>query len=672
MTQFTEFKTAFKAKAEKSSRKKFEGRETSLADQLDQLRAARTTLQFFVKNGHQRAPARVADADGMLKGLVKELIAAQALGASGDYEEAYELLGPAKVNAEKALAYVVAARDELLYQDPKNLIACEMADDWQGPPPKVHPASIKGFDALDDAAAVKAFRVVGSKINDGKKLLDRLLTDPEYASDPAVVPELKDVTDLMWFLRNKAEESAGAAFEKGALSIPDDGNLLRGYLDRCQEVYNRFSSHIKAQQDKVGGSARAVDAYEGDIQTNPDGLLPYSMNTMLVQSLQMEGSGEQRLYIKLETEGSRYGAATGGAAMGGMLRATDKGKRKALEVDPALQKMRADVDAATLPASRAALPADMERTIEHGKNLGKMMVGMAHHGKLKGFKRFAEDAIDGKKADFVKDSPYAAIVKAVEAFKAPTLMAIVTHGNYKAEINQMVDNLERLTAADVSEAIVGGVEPTRAMVAAVEDGIASFTKFLEDHGMAQDKESRVGSEVVLSADFLKPAGVDSASITAEMKARRKELRGRNPDELSAQRLQGLIDTALRSMARAKNFLKDATVQAAAEALQTEVAAARKQIVDLKRFDARWARERLAKHKALLEKRMAEFDADTLKLSARRAQKVYDEAMCSAFEVRQMAHLQGESAVVRAVDEVAALAEDFIEVIDALEQRAKTV
>ena len=449
----------------------------------------------------------------MLKGLVKELAAAQALAERGDFDAGHAALATVKANAGKALTYVAEARDELLFRDPKNLIACEMGEDWQGPPPKVHPASIKGFDGLDAVAAEKAFKAVGAKIASGKQLLDRLLTDPDYASDPNVAPELKDVTDLMWFLRNKAEESAGAAFEKGALSIPDEGNLLRGYLDRCQQVYNRFSSHIKAQQDKVGGSARAVDAYEGDIEKNPDGLLPYSMNTMLVQSLQMEGSGEQRLYIKLETEGSRYGAATGGAAMGGMLRATDKGKRKALEVDPALQKMRADVDAETLPTSRAALPADMERTIEHGKNLGKMMVGMAHHGRLKNFKRFAEDGIVGqkKKADFVKDSPYGAILKAVEAFKAPSLTAIVTHGNYKVEINQMVDNLARLTAADVREAVVGGVEPTPKMVAAVDDGIAAFMRFLDDHGMAQDKESRVGSEVVLSADFLKPAGIDSGA-----------------------------------------------------------------------------------------------------------------------------------------------------------------
>lgn len=667
--QYTEFKTAFKAKAEKSSRKKFEDREAGVADKIEQARAARATLKFFVDKGHARAPQRVADADKMLTGLDQALAAAQALaqGAKPDYEAAYEQLAPVKANAEKVLAFVVDSRDELLYQDPKNLIACEMGDDWQGPAPKVHPASIKGFDGLDAAGAAKAMRVVGEKIKNGKQLLDRLLTDPDYASDPNVAPDLKDVTDLMWFLRNKAEESAGAAFEKGALSIPDDGNLLRAYFDRCQEVYNRFSSHIKAQQDKAGGSARAIDAYEGDIQTNPDGLLPYSMNTMLIQSLQMEGTGEQRLYIKLETEGSRYGAATGGAATAGMLKPTDKGKKKALEVDPAMQKMRADTDAATLPKSRKALPQDMERTIEHGKNLGRMMVGMAHHGKLKGFKRFAEDAVDGKKADFVKDSPYAAIIKAVEAFKSPTLTAIVTKGNYKAEINQMVDNLERLTAADVSEAIVGGAEPTDAMVAAVEDGIAAFMKFLDAHGMAQDKESRVGSEVVLSADFLKPAGVDSKTIAAEMKSKRKELRARNPDELSAARLQALIDTALRSMSRAKNFLKDSAVQAAAADLQKEVAAVRQQIAGLKKFDATWALDRLGRRKTILETRIGEFDGDTLKLTVKQAQKLYDDAMRAAFEVRQMAHLANEATVVKAVDEVAALADDFIDVINTLEK-----
>jgi len=664
----TEFKKAFKVKAEKSAKKKFEGREHGVSEKIAQLREARATLQFFVKKGNARAPQRLADADKILDGLEREFAASQALGTQAKYEEAYELLGPIKATAEKSLQFVVDARDELLFQDPENRIEIPMGKDWKGPPPKVHPASIKGFDKLDEDAAEEAFRVVGEKLQNGKQLLDRLLTDPEYASDPDVAPALKDVTDLMWYLRNKAEESAGAAFEKGALSIPDDGNLLRGYFDRCTEVYNRYSSHIKAQQEKAGGTARAVDAYEGDIVDNPDGLLPYSMNTMLIQSLKMEGTGEQRLYIKLETEGSRYGAPTASGATGGLLRPTDKGKRKALEVDPQLQKARADIDAATLPQSRDALPADMERTVEHGKNLVRTVVGAGHHGRLKGFKRFAEDAIDGKKADLVKDTSYGAIVKAVAALGSPELSAIVENGNYTAEINQMIANLERLARTDVNDHVKPGLKSLDGKLDAVDEGVAAFTTFLEAHGLADNKESRVGSEVVLSADFLKPAGLDSGAVVADLKAKLKDLKRRNPDELLEARLQGLVDAARSSMARAKNFLKDAAVRDAAEKLEKEVVAVRSQIARLTRFDAPWALGRLRSQTTALQSKMDEFDADTLGISAKRAQKLYDDAMRAAFEVRQLAHLAEDAAVARAVDEVAELADNFIEVITELETR----
>jgi hypothetical protein len=664
----TEFKKAFKVKAEKSAKKKFDGRQHSVSGKIARLREARATLQFFVNKGNPRAPQRLADADKILVGLEREFAAAQALGAQAQYDEAYEQLAPIKANAEKGLQYIVDARDELLFQDPNNLIEIKMGKDWKGPAPKVHPASIKGFDTLDEDAAEEAFRVVGKKLQNGRQLLDRLLTDPEYASDPDVAPALKDVTDLMWYLRNKAEESAGAAFEKGALSIPDDGNLLRGYFDRCTEVYNRYSSHIKAQQDKAGGTARAVDAYEGDIVENPDGLLPYSMNTMLVQSLKMEGTGEQRLYIKLETEGSRYGAPTASGATGGLLRPTDKGKRKALEVDPQMQKDRADIDAATLPTSRDALPADMERTIEHGKNLVRTIVGAGHHGKLKGFKRFAEDAIDGKKADLVKDTPYAAIVKAVAALGSSELSGIVEDGNYKAEINQMVANLERLARIDVNDYLRPGVKSVDAKLDAVNQGVAAFIQFLEAHGLSDNKESRVGSEVVLSADFLKPAGLDSPSIAAELLAKLKDMKQRDPEELLGSRLQGLIDAARSSMARAKNFLKDAAVRDAAEKLEQEVVAVRDQIARLTRFDAPWALGRLHDQTTALQSKIDDFDADVLNISAKQAQKLYDDALRAAFEVRQLGHLADDGAVTRAVEEVAARADSFIEVITELEAR----
>jgi hypothetical protein len=122
------------------------------------------------------------------------------------------------------------------------------------------------------------------------------------------------------------------------------------------------------------------------------------------------------------------------------------------------------------------------------------------------------------------------------------------------------------------------------------------------------------------------------------------------------------------MARAKNFLKDAAVRDAAEKLEKEVVAVRDQIARLTRFDARWALGRLHDQTTALQSKIDDFDADVLNISAKQAQKLYDDALRAAFEVRQLKHLADDGAVARAVEEVAARADNFIEVIAELENR----
>jgi hypothetical protein len=136
----------------------------------------------------------------------------------------------------------------------------------------------------------------------------------------------------------------------------------------------------------------------------------------------------------------------------------------------------------------------------------------------------------------------------------------------------------------------------------------------------------------------------------------------------AARLQGLIDAARSSMARAKNFLKDAAVRDAAEKLDSEVVAVRDQIARLTRFDARWALGRLHAQATALQGKIDDFDADVLDISAKQAQKLYDDALRAAFEVRQLGHLANDGAVARAAEDVAARADDFIDVITELERR----
>jgi hypothetical protein len=120
--------------------------------------------------------------------------------------------------------------------------------------------------------------------------------------------------------------------------------------------------------------------------------------------------------------------------------------------------------------------------------------------------------------------------------------------------------------------------------------------------------------------------------------------------------------------RAKNFLKDAAVRDAAERLDSEVVAVRDQIARLTRFGARWALGRLHAQATAIQGKIDDFDADVLDISAKQAQQLYDDALRAAFEVRQLGHLANDGAVARAVEDVAARADDFIDVITELERR----
>jgi hypothetical protein len=146
------------------------------------------------------------------------------------------------------------------------------------------------------------------------------------------------------------------------------------------------------------------------------------------------------------------------------------------------------------------------------------------------------------------------------------------------------------------------------------------------------------------------------------------MKQRDAEDLLGSRPQGLIDAARSSMARAKNFLKDAAVRDAAERLDSEVVAVRDQIARLTRFGARWALGRLHAQATAIQGKIDDFDADVLDISAKQAQKLYDDALRAAFEVRQLGHLANDGAVARAVEDVAARADDFIDVITELERR----
>lgn len=640
---FDKFKKAFKVKRTNDFNRRKGKVEAALAEILQAI----DPLEALLDNGNESARLPLNAARSSHRALVDRLAQAEALVA-GKPDEAYKLLKDIKKQAKLAAKAALKAREEKVFQDPGSRVELDMGDDWQGPAPKIHPAAIKGFETLSKAEIAQATKDIGDKIRNGKQLLDGLLTRPEDFLDKE--PEIKEITDLMWYLRNKAEEMVGEPFEKGALSLPDNGNLLRGYLDRCQEVYNRYSSHIKAQQEKVGGSARAVDAYEGDIRTNPDSLLPYGMNTMLVQSMQIEGTGEQRLYVKLETESARLGAKS----LTAMASAYAK---YGLDVDPQFAESRGDVDFATLPQSRPQHEHDMERTKEHGKNLI-----IKQKSRIKGLKRFTENEIGGNKDTVGKElvPRYEAIVKVAKKLELD--VDLLKAGNYKKEVNEMIANLEAFTATLEAAELDndGAAKLTRAF--------DEFTDYCIAKGLDQNAQSRVMTEVVLTSDFLAPDGVTGETVLRELTAKLEELGRRNPDELNPGTLQALANAARRSLQKAANFMASPGVKDAAAALQAEIDRVSNELELLRHIApaaaSRLLRERLTEM-AELRRRSLLVDADDFP-TPQEAQSAYDRALQIAHAISKFEHLGMQGEVQRLLNQVIAEADEFIDVIEAAE------
>lgn len=352
--------------------------------------------------------------------------------------------------------------------DPGHRLEIDLGPDWQGPKPTIHPGAIKGYERMSDEEITQATRVVAAKIKGGKALLGDMCQNPAQFTDPRSKPGKKEVSDLMWFLRIKAEEVAQSPFEKGALSIPDPANVIRGYLDRCPDAYNRLSSHLPEQQALPGGSPRGIDFDQGDI-ANPDELLPYGMGTLLMQSTRMS-SGDERLFIKLEGHGTPMPL-----------------------LDDYQAWQRGAKDASTLPASRDLALKDAAHTAVHA---GKYLLSKFHlHGqRLRGLPRFTENQIDGKGSSVSRElvPAYRSVIAAARAAGLPVLA--LQRGNFEAEIHAMVDNLETFL-----QGATAGAQP---IPKPVLDALGDFDRFVAEHKLFEASENRHMSEVVLTRGSL--------------------------------------------------------------------------------------------------------------------------------------------------------------------------
>ena len=388
---------------------------------------------------------------------------------------------------------------------------------------KVFPNDIPGFDKLDPNAKQKMLQTVAKKISNGRRLLQDILdNDPDELDDPS----LKDVSDLAWLLKSKAQEAIGEPYERGAMTIPDKGNKIRAYLDRCPEVYGRGSSHFMEQQGRDGQQARGIDFYDGvDEKTgqvkNPDALLPSGMRALLVQQLTMPGDKSERLYIKMETE-------FGFDPYNVLFKPTDP----------------------TLPKAREARKGDTKKWLLHGVNLAKSKIGLSQ-GEDPDLKKFKEEGIKDvtKKLQAALDYLKKNIPEAYDIL-SPAMSPSKFYAKGSVRVNEMVAAIDRLSDANDVELDEKGAT----LILAAMDALA------ESYDLSgKDIPIRAGGEVALFMDDL--IGKKKQDMPE------KDVLGRLEEELAALEECEQIDdlTALRiGLAGARQALTDLRGEEAAK------------------------------------------------------------------------------------------------------------
>lgn len=152
-------------------------------------------------------------------------------------------------------------------------------------------------DGRFEITEAQAHAFLQNSFNEGRNVYNQI-TMGMGGSYP---PTRERIASLLWYLKLVSERSAGTAFAKGALTLPDPNGLLQSWLNSAREVYLRSSSHLKETVNWLN-FASGIDFYTG--QRDWDFFLPYGLNTILIQ--QVSPDGTQRLYLKFEKEGTRF------------------------------------------------------------------------------------------------------------------------------------------------------------------------------------------------------------------------------------------------------------------------------------------------------------------------------------------------------------------------------
>jgi len=336
-------------------------------------------------------------------------------------------------------------------------VSIPMPDNWTGPPIKLHPSSLPGLEKLSIEERETLCAKVGAKIVEGRKIVQDLLN-----SNKKVDSSPEAVANVAWYLRTASEAKLGESWIKGSLTVPDPDHRLRDFFDQCGASYARKSSHMPEQQEREGGVARGIDFYKGSVK-EPELMLPYGMQTLLVQSV-TPSSGEDRLYVKMETEGARLSSGVA-------------------------RKDREDEDLKGFK-DRSKNKADTARTLAHGANYAVAL--LASHSDM-GMKSTRENVPKS-----ILQGYGSIIESAKENGLESQFLECLLKGSYQTELNVIFKNL---TAAD--ELMNNNTTPvlvdkkTAALIAMLNDEIAN-----QFGSEIQELQSRFGEEVLMTSKDL--------------------------------------------------------------------------------------------------------------------------------------------------------------------------
>jgi hypothetical protein len=383
-------------------------------------------------------------------------------------------------------------------------------DDDDLPPLHFYSGSVPGLEKMSPEEQAEVKEEIVEKIKRGKALCDTILGE-DFDPRLAPRPSRKDLADFAWYIKSLAETKLNEPSAKGAINLPDPGNKIRKYMERTKGMYYRSSSHLEEQSNRKSGNpdgsrtGRGVDFYDGSAESL-DTLLPYGMHTVLMQSVKTS-SGE-KLFFKMETQSAKLSEHLPNKGLGGAI------------LGPGTQDQ----------SSRWTHPADIGRSILHGKNLflpEKDKTGLSAFREqtpsddVEAFDDLIADLRDFEDEDVVaimtqgyKDKPTSEKKLAKEKKK----------GSNRIRIFQMVKNARQALkmddlAEDIKERIEGMLE-----------------ELLEKY---PDADDRFGGEMVLGGDDLgiPVAEDDSSGETAE----------ESSEEVTDEQILGLVDEVLAAV-----------------------------------------------------------------------------------------------------------------------------